>query len=218
MKVVIFSLGRMASLAWYVLTHDSKHEVAGFTVDAAYLDRRELHGLPVVPFDHVEERFPPADFGMLLPVGWQDVNGLRMKRYLEAKGRGYAFPTYVSSRAHVWPDLQIGENCMVFEGAVVQPFASIGHNCIIRSGSHVSHHVTVSDHAFLAPGAVIAGGATIGQRCFIGANATVQDGVTVAPRCIVAAGAVVNKDTTEGGRYVGVPAKRREFSRDQLAG
>jgi carbonic anhydrase/acetyltransferase-like protein (isoleucine patch superfamily) len=106
---------------------------------------------------------------------------------------------------------------MVFDGAIIQPFASIGHNCIIRSGSHVSHHVVISDHAFLAPGAVLSGGATIGQRCFIGANATVQDGVAVAPRCIVAAGAVVNKDTTEGGLYVGVPARRRAPSTDQLA-
>jgi sugar O-acyltransferase (sialic acid O-acetyltransferase NeuD family) len=217
MKVVIFSLGKMASLAWYVLTHDSDHEVAGFTVDAAFFDRHELHGLPVVPFDRVEDRFPPADFAMLLPLGWHGVNGLRMKRYLDAKSRGYTFPTYVSSRAYTWPDLQIGQNCMVFEGAIVQPFAKIGHNCIIRSGAHVSHHVEISDHGFIAPGAVLAGGATIGQRCFVGANATVHDGVTVAPRCIVAAGAVVNRDTTENGLYAGVPARRREMPTDLLS-
>ena len=216
MKVVIFGLGRMASLAWYALTQDSRDEVTGFAVDAAHLDRHELHGLPTVAFEQLEDRFPPGKVALLIPLGWHEVNGLRMRRYLEAKARGYAFTTYISSRAHTWPDLVIGENCMVFEGAIIQPFARIGHNCIIRSGSHVSHHVELSDHSFLAPSAALAGGVTIGERSFIGINASVRDGVRVAPRCVVAAGAVVIADTTENGIYEGVPAKRREMAADLL--
>jgi sugar O-acyltransferase (sialic acid O-acetyltransferase NeuD family) len=216
MKVVIFGLGRMASLAWYVLTHDSRDEVTGFTVDADHLDRHELHGLPAVAFEQLEHRFPPDEVALLIPLGWHDVNGLRMRRYLEAKARGYAFTTYISSRAHTWPDLVIGENCMVFEGAIIQPFARVGNNCIIRSGSHVSHHVELSDHSFLAPSAALAGGVTIGERSFIGVNASVRDGVRVAPRCVVAAGAVVITDTIENGIYVGVPAKRRDMAADLL--
>ncbi len=131
----------------------------------------------------------------------------RIDRYLQAKAKGYGFATYVSSRAVVWPDLEIGENGIIFEGAIVQPFARIGVNTIIRSGCHISHHVTVADHCFLAPQACLAGSVHVGERCFIGVNATVRDGVRLGEGGFIAAGAVVTKDTEPDGLYMGTPAR-----------
>jgi len=209
MDVVIFGLGPFASLAWYVLSHDSPHRVVGFTADRAFCTENTLHGLPVVPFDGLASEFAPGQVGMLLALGGRHANRLRTERFLEVRARGYGFASYVSSRAMVWPDLQIGEGCMLFEGCMVHPFARIGSNCILRSGSHVSHHASVSDHSFLAAHSVLAGGASLGQRCFLGLNSSVRDGVKVADRCLVAAGAAVVADTSENGVYMGVPAKRQ---------
>jgi len=208
MDVVIFGCSPLASLAWYVLTHDSPHEVIGFTVNAPYCTEERFHGLPLVPFEDLERVFPPEKAALLIPLGGRDMNGLRRDRYFEAKTRGYDFISYVSARASVWPDLQLGENCMIFDGAVVQPFARIGNNCMIRSGACISHHAVVEDHCFAAVHAVVGGGVTIGERCFLGLNATIRDGVQIAPRCFIAAGAVVTQDTGENGLYLGVPAKR----------
>jgi sugar O-acyltransferase (sialic acid O-acetyltransferase NeuD family) len=216
MDVVIFGLGRFASLAWYVLTHDSPHRVVGFTADRAYCLVDRLHDLPVVPFEALEPSFAPSQVRLLLALGGRQINGLRADRFLAARRRGYGFLSYVASRALVWPDLKIGENCMLFEGCTVHPFATIGDNCILRSGSHVSHHATVADHCFLAAHALVAGSASIGERCFLGLNSTVRDSVQVAPRCFVAAGAVVTANTTEGGVYMGVPAKRHDMASDQV--
>ena len=69
MRVVMFGLGQLSSLAWYCLTHDSPHEIVAFTVDGAYMDRAEFEGLPVVAFEDVENRFPPGDYAMLVPIG-----------------------------------------------------------------------------------------------------------------------------------------------------
>lgn len=208
MNVVVFGLGPFASLAWYVLSHDSPHRVVGFTADRAWCTEPRLHGLPVCPFDALEAEFPPDEVNLLLALGGRQVNCLRAARFLEAKARGYGLVSYISTRALVWPDLQIGEGCMLFEGCMVHPFARIGSNCILRSGSHVSHHSVVGDHSFLAAHSVLAGGASLGQRCFLGLNSSVRDGIKVADRCLVAAGAVVTADTTENGVYMGVPAKR----------
>lgn len=208
-KAVIFGIGELSSLAWYVLTHDSAYEVAAFTVDAAYIDKQSHHGLPVMAFENLEQHFPPKEFALLVPLGWTRCNGLRAAKYAEGKRRGYAFATYVSTRAMVWPDLMIGENSMIYEGAIVQPFARVGNNCILRSGCHVSHHAVVADHVFLAAHAVVAGSATVSERCFLGLNSTVRDGVIVAPGCFIAAGALVTADTEPDGLYVGVPARRR---------
>jgi len=216
MNVVIFGLGQLSSLAWYALTHDSPHRVMGFTVDAAYQTVDKLHDLPIAPFESLEERFPPSEFALLVPLGWTRVNGLRAEKYAQGKAKGYPFVSYVSSRALVWPDLRIGDNCLIYEGAIVQPFARIGDDCILRSGCHVSHHAVVADHCFLAAHAVVAGSAVIGERCFLGLNSTIRDGITVAPRCFIAAGALVVADTEDDGVYAGVPAKRREQTADQV--
>jgi sugar O-acyltransferase (sialic acid O-acetyltransferase NeuD family) len=214
--VVIFGQSDFASLVWHVLTHDTPLVVAAFTVDRAYLRADRFHELPVVAFEEVQDRFPPAKYQMLVPLGGRGANQLRQDRYLQAKAKGYDFVTYISSRAMVAPGAQIGENCMIFEGAAVQAMASVGANCIVRTLANVSHHVRLGDHSFVAASAVVGGGATIGERCFLGLGSVVRDGVTVAERCVVGAGAVVIRDTEPNGVYAGVPAKRGLRPADEL--
>lgn len=210
-KIVVFGVGDFSSLAWYVLTHDSDYDVVAFTVDAAYMDKQTHHGLPVVAFENLAETYPPENFALIVPLGPRQLNALRAERYLNAKAMGYSFASYVSSRALTWPDLQIGENCMIYEGVIIQPFARIGDNCILRSGCNISHHAVIENHVFIAAGALVAGGAKIGERCYLGLGATVRDGITIANHCILGAGAVAVEDTIENSLYVGVPAKRREL-------
>ncbi len=207
-KVVIFGIGQMSDLAWFSLTHDSACEVAGFTVDRSYRTTETHHGLPVVAFDEVELRFPRDRHLLLVPLGGTDMNRLRTAKYDEGRAKGYRFASYVSSRALLAPGLAIGENCLIFDGAIVQPFATIGRNTILRSGCHVSHHVAVGDHCFIASEACIGGGASVGERCFIGLNATVLGNVNIAPGCLIAAGALVTADTRPDGIYLGSPARR----------
>ncbi|MES2562490.1 MAG: acetyltransferase, partial [Pseudomonadota bacterium] len=199
MRVIIFGLEPLSSLACYLLTHDSPHEVTGFTVNAAWLRTQTFNDKPVVPFENLEERFPPADHALLIPLGWTQCNKLRAARYVESKARGYSFVTYISSSATVWPDLQIGENCMVYERALVRPFARIGNNCMLGAGTVISHHSTIGDHVYTGAHAVVAGATTVGERCVLGVNSTVIDGIAVGAGCFVAAGAVVAADTEPDG-------------------
>jgi sugar O-acyltransferase (sialic acid O-acetyltransferase NeuD family) len=212
-KVVLFGAGGLARLACYCLRHDSVQEVAGFTVDGAHLPAAglpagTLHDLPVVAFEDLERHFSPRDHDLLIAVGPHEVNRLRARRFEEGRARGYRFASYISSRANLWPDLEIGEGCMIFENAVVEPFSRIGDNAILRANVHVSHDGVVGDHVFLAPRVAMAGTCGVEQRSFVGVNATLRDGVTVAADCVVGAGAVVARSTEAGGLYVGVPAKR----------
>lgn len=208
MDIVIFGVAELSSLAWYCLTHDSDHQIVAFTVDRDHLSAPRLHGLPVHAFEDLEQHFSPNDARMLVPIGFSGLNRLRMDRYHQAKERGYRFISYVSSRASIWPDLTVGDNCLISDHASIQPFAEIGDNVVVRTGALVSHHARISDHCFIAAHAVVAGNTSIGERCVVGLNSTVRDGVSVAERCIVAAGAVITKNTDPGGVYLGVPAKR----------
>lgn len=206
--VVIFGNLRSASLAWYCLLHDSPWQVAGFTVDGAYLSSSHFEGLPLVPFETLEEHYPPSDYRLLIPMGYQHINGVRRARFEMAKKRGYTFVSYVSSRASVWPDLKIGENVLIYEHAIIQPFARIGSNCIIRSGAHISHHCEVADHAFVAAEVAMGGEGYVGEQAFVGVGAVLRDRIRIAERSFVGAGAVVVQDTQPDGVYVGNPARK----------
>lgn len=207
-NVVIFGTGGLSSLAWYCLTHDSTYRVVAFAIDRAFI-RAPIHeGLPVVAFEDLAIHYPPEDVRLLIAVGFWHINGLRRERYLAAKAQGYKFVRYISSRASTWPDLQVGENCLIYEHAIIQPFASIGDNTTIRSGAHISHHCQVAQHVFVAAGVTLGGNVKIGDQCFIGLGAVLRDGLIVAPRSFIGAGAVVVANTEPDGVYVGSPARK----------
>jgi sugar O-acyltransferase (sialic acid O-acetyltransferase NeuD family) len=199
--VVVFGTGDFAQVACEYLRQDSQHEVVAFTVHEQYVAERELLGIPVVPFEQLEDMHPPSDCAMFVAVGFSGVNKTRRAMYEECKGKGYELISYVNSKAIHWGDVELGDNCFVFEANVIQPFVRIGSNVIIWSGNHIGHHSWIGDHCFIASHAVISGNVTIGEETFVGVNATFRDGVTVAPRCLIGAGALIMKDTEEGGVY-----------------
>lgn len=196
--VVIFGIGDFGRIAHRYLALDSPHDVVAFTVHGNYADCVELSGLPVVPFEEIENLYPPERTSMLVAAGFSRVNQVRSKVFAECKERGYHCITYTSSRAMIWPDVPIGENSFIFEANVVQPGVEIGDDVVLWSGNHIGHDSKIGDHCFIASHAVVSGNCKIGHHCFVGVNATFRDGVTVAPRCVIGAGALIMKDTNEG--------------------
>ena len=211
MDVVIFGTGRLASLAWFALGRDAQYRVVGFTADRAYVTDREKHGLPVVPFEDLEEFFPAGRTAMIAPLGFEITKGLAAARRASANERGYSSLSHVSPRAVISPDLAVGTNCIVFDGVVVEPFVSIGDDVVVRGGSFLSHDVSIGNGCFVGPRATLGGAVTIGERSFLAIGVTVQPRVRVAPGCFIAAGALVTRDTDENGVYSGAPAVRRKM-------
>ena len=200
-KIVIFGTSPAAIQSHYDFTNDSGYEVVAFTVDRNEIKEKELLGLPVVPFEEVETIYPPVDFGMFIAVYFNRVNKVRMKKYELAKAKGYTLVSYISSKAIVWPGLQIGENCMVCDGANIRPFTKIGNDTFVMPCAVIGHDSVVADHCYLAIHAVILAGARVESCCVIGANSTILNGVTVARECVISAGAVINSDTQQKGVY-----------------
>lgn len=200
--VVIFGVGDFARVAAYYLANDSPHEIAAFTVHRRYVPSGgELRGLPVVPFEEVEERYPSEAYSMFVAIGFSRVNRARAEIFEQCRARGYTLISYVNSRATQWGETQFGENTFVFEDNVIQPFVTIGDDVVLWSGNHIGHDVTIGDHVFIASHAVVSGNCSIGSYCFIGVNATFRDGVKVAPHCVIGAAAVIMRDTEEGEVY-----------------
>ena len=194
-KIVIFGDSQLASLAHFYFKHDSPHAVVGFTVDGAYMKASEYEGLPMVPFEEVEQHFPVEEFSMFLPVSFKQMSYLRRNKYEAAKQKGYHLVSYVSSKATTWPDLDVGENCFIFEDNTIQPFVKIGNNCILWSGNHIGHHTVIKNHVFITSHVVISGCCVVEDHAFFGVNATIRDETNIAEATLVGMGANITKDT-----------------------
>jgi sugar O-acyltransferase (sialic acid O-acetyltransferase NeuD family) len=212
--VVLFGTGDFARVAHVYLTVDSPYDVAAFTVHEQYIEDDTILDTPVVPFERLVETHPPDRYAMFVAIGFSKVNARRRQMYEECKALGYELITYVNSKATYWGDLQIGDNCFVFEENVIQPFVRIGNNVILWSGNHIGHDSVIEDHVFIASHAVISGNVTIGERSFVGVNATFRDGITVGPANIVGAGAVIMGDTEPEAVFAvpSTPQHRRKSS------
>jgi sugar O-acyltransferase (sialic acid O-acetyltransferase NeuD family) len=210
--IVVVGAGEQAAIACEYFTHDSAETVSGFAVEGAYLDRRELYGLPVVALEEIESHFPAERHRAFVAVSSTKLNRVRTRLYEQVKQRGYSFATYVSSRAFVWHNVEIGENSMVFENNVLQHQVEVGDNAVLWSGNHVGHQTHIEDHCFITSHVVISGFCEVGRSSFMGVNSCVADNVKIGDDCVVGAGAVVVKDCDRARVYVGNPARALDRS------
>ncbi len=110
---------------------------------------------------------------------------------------------------------EIGDNCVIMMGAVVNIGAVIGEKTMIDMNVVVGGRVIVGKNCHIGAGAVLAGvveppSATpvvIEDDVLIGANAVVLEGVRVGKGAVIAAGSVVVKDVEPFSVMAGVPAK-----------
>jgi sugar O-acyltransferase (sialic acid O-acetyltransferase NeuD family) len=201
-KLIIFGTGAVAQIAKYYFDIDSKHKVAAFTVDKKYLNKPEFEGKPAIPFEEIEEKYPPQSYKMFIALSYSQMNKIRELKYNEAKKKGYELISYVSSKCTYLSQFQPGDNCFIFEDNTVQPFVKIGNNVTLWSGNHIGHHSEIHDHNFVSSHVVLSGHCIIESNCFLGVNATIAHRVKIARETLVGAGAIITKDTLEQGIYV----------------
>lgn len=217
-KLVIFGAGNIAEIAHFYFSTDSDYDVVAFAVDANFIDAEELCGLPVVPFEGVSDKYPPADHDFFVALSYSKINAIRKEKYLATKGLGYGLASYISSRAAILNGGRIGENCFVLENNTIQPFVVVGDNVTLWSGNHIGHHSVIGDHTFIASHAVISGGVDVGEQCFIGVNATLRDHIKIGARCVIGAGALLLGDAESDGVYIGVATERSRVPSSRLRG
>lgn len=196
-SLVIFGAGEIAEVAGYYFAHDSEYSIAAYTVDSSYISGSTFGGRPLVPFDQVEQDFPPKDHEFFVALSYAKLNQLRADRCTDAESKGYRLVSYVSSKATVWPDLSIGANSFILEDNTIQPFARIGRNVTLWSGNHIGHHAHIGDNCFITSHVVVSGAVKIGNNCFIGVNATIRDHITIGARSVIGAGSLIVKDVAD---------------------
>ncbi|HEX3102197.1 MAG TPA: acetyltransferase [Pyrinomonadaceae bacterium] len=196
--LVIVGDSAFAEVALEYFDADSNYDVVAFSVEQSYLRRNELLGRPVVSFETLSDRYPPESHDVYVAIVYTQLNRLRSRLASAARSAGYRLASYVSSRASVWRNVQLGEHCFIFENNVVQPFVKIGNNVVLWSGNHIGHHSTIGNNVFVSSHVVISGFCQVGDNCFLGVNSSCANNVTVAKDCWIGPGVALVKDTKEG--------------------
>ena len=207
-KVIIYGNTQTAELAHYYLSHDSDHDVYGFSLESDYIKSDTFQDLPIFPFEDLKKSHPPEDFALFAPITAIGMNELRMRIYNDGKRMGYSFINYISSRSTILTD-QIGENNFILEDNTIQPRVKIGNNSIFWSGNHIGHHSTIHDHCFFTSHVVLSGNCVVNKRCFFGVNSTIRDYCELGEGTLLGMGASLTKKKTEAWSvYTGSPATK----------
>lgn len=200
-EIVIFGMGETAHLAYEYFTHDSDYKVVAFSVDPEYLTESEFLGLPVVCSDEITKRFSPDVYGAFVAASSGKLNRVRKSIYERVKSLGYGLVSYVSTRAFVWHNVEIGENCFILEDNTLQPFVQVGNNVVLWSGNHIGHQSVIRDHCFVSSHCVISGFCTINESCFLGVNCTLENNLELGEDNFIGAGAIIRKSTSPRDFY-----------------
>ncbi|MDZ4783034.1 MAG: acetyltransferase [Planctomycetia bacterium] len=201
-EIVIFGTRNFAEIAHYYFTHDSPHRVVAFTVDGQFVESSSFAGLPVVPFEELADKFPPAGHGMFVAVGHQQLNSQREAKVAAAEQAGYELVSFVSTKADVAPDFVLQPNTMIMERATLQPFVRVGRDSIIWSTTRIGFHTQIGDHCWVVC-ALFGESCVVGDNTFVGLNATIAPGSKLGRGNIIGAGALITKDTKDFEIYRG---------------
>jgi sugar O-acyltransferase (sialic acid O-acetyltransferase NeuD family) len=200
--VVVFGALAASEVATVYLEAHSEHRVVGFTVDAAYRRGDEFLGRPLVDWETLEQRYPPDQVRLFGPISYRRMNQLRRDRYHEGKARGYGFISFVHPSVETL-GVQIGDNCFICGGVLIEPCTRIGDNVMIWSRAHIGHHSVIGDHCFIGPDVGIGGSCTIGEMSFFGPKADVMSGVHVGRDCFFGARAAIRENAADGSVFPG---------------
>lgn len=200
-KLIIVGNTAFAEIAHEYFEYDSDYQVVAFSVEQNYLKQARLKGLPVVPFETLSNHYDPATHEVYVAATYTQFNRLRARLATEAKAQGFRLASYISSRAFVWRNVELGEHCFIFEDNTVQPFVKVGNNVVMWSGNHIGHHSIIRDHCFISSHVVISGFCDIGENSFLGVNATLANNLVIGSDNWIGPSTTIMKSTAPGAFF-----------------
>lgn len=206
-NLIIFGDTPFAERLFKYISIEAKDKIIAFTQEKSFVSRKEIQGVPVVPFEELDEHFN-EEFEIIIGIGYTQMNQLKRKIYNKCKEKGYKVATYISSKALVYADM-IGEGCFIAPGAVIGPDCRLGICNYLESSVILSHDTTLGDFNFLSTNAVFGGNSKIGDNCFFGLHSTVRDGISIASNNLFGSSSNILKSISYiGGVFVGNPARQ----------
>jgi|SRR5690554_254288 len=213
-RVLIYGAGRHAEVIAHLMRKFNLHDVVGFTVKREYLDKTELNGCPVFPYEDLEESHPPKKFKMFIAIGPQYVNRAREDIFQDAKKRGYRFVNCICPSPNIAEDIVLGENVYIDHFSMISNFVEIGSNTIIMA-SIIGHHCKINNNCFISS-SVVAGNVRVEKNVFIGINSSIGPNICLGENTVIGMGCAISKSTDPNSVYLNQTTKKQAFDSSKL--
>lgn len=212
--IIVFGCTQFAKMVADYIEWERKYKVLGYTVNREYIpDGGMYFGKQVIPYEEIQQIYPPKKCMLVLAVAYQGMNHLREKIYYDAKNKGYTIYTYIHPTVSLMAE-EIGEGSIILEEVKLGYKCKLGKCNILFTGSCINHESVIGDFNYFAPECVLAGNVKVGKNCFFGCNSTIRNNIEVLDYTLVGAGVYINQNTREKGVYV--PEKAVCIQRDSL--
>lgn len=206
--LVIFGATELAGMARYCAMEEHRRNIAAFVVDAGYKTQERVHGIPVIEWPEMQQRFTPANTDCFIALGYRTMRRRRTV-YEHVRSAGYGCINLVSTASHVAKSTRMGENNLILPGAVIEPGVQLGANNVIWSNATICHDSVVGNHNFLAANVTLGGHSQLGDLNFIGFSATILQNIAIGNETLIGAQTLVRRPTRDLHQYWGVPATER---------
>ena len=196
--LLLFGAGRMGQqLAALVRNQFAKqYQLVGYADDTRKRGEAMPDGLPVLGTLQQAAEQPPSAPGtarLLFAIGYGDMRA-RLAAHERALKANYRLATLIHPRAHVEPDVELGEGCCVHAGALLDTGCRLGAANFVDIGVMMGERVQMGSANYISAGSVVGGNLTMGNGNFLGMSAVLRDGIRVGSFNTVPAQALVHRD------------------------
>ena len=73
-EIILIGDGEFAEIAYEYFTSDSPYSVKVFAAELQYLKKETLYDLPVVPFEEIEQIYPPNQYKAFVAINSTQLN------------------------------------------------------------------------------------------------------------------------------------------------
>lgn len=212
-SLYIYGIGHFAEYAAYVFDHDTDFKVKGFCIEESYKNLTNLTTgtKEIIAFENLDKELRGGNSYLFIAVG---NNIIRERIFNRAKQLKYNMASYISSKASVWENLEVGSNCFIDEGTTLQPFVKIKDNSILFV-CNIGHHTIIEEHSLLSV-TTLGGNVTIGTSSYLGMNTVVKQNVKIGAKNIMGMGSIIESDTEPGSVYSNKSTVKRNISYDKV--
>jgi carbonic anhydrase/acetyltransferase-like protein (isoleucine patch superfamily) len=207
-NLIIYGVGSQAEVAYSYFQIDSDYRVIAFTVEQSHIKEITFQGLPLIPFEEIENYFGPDEADMFIAIGPIKLGSVLENYCNLAKLKGYSLASYFPSSEKKYFTPRYGENCFFDHVAHFHPFVKIGNGVTVMN-SEVAHHAEIGNFSFLTS-AMIGGNVIIEDYVFIGMKSVIKEGVQIGRGSIIGMGAIIVKDVAPYSVYSVPGTKVRE--------
>lgn len=206
-NIVIYGETAFAERIYSYIKYEKSLNVLAFTNARTFKEKDNIQDIPVIAFENLNEKLGGIEFGILIAVGYVQMNNIRKKIYQECKDAGHRITTYISKTSILYSD-NIGEGCIVMPNVYVGPNCNIGNCNIIASNTCLSHDNNIGDFNFISSNAIFGGHSTVCDNCFIGLGSVIRDGITINNYSLVGSATNLLSSTEPECVYVGNPSRK----------